>query len=195
MICPHLHICAQAGDDRILKAMRRNYDRGFYRDLLMRARERLPGAALGSDIIVGFPGESDRQFDDSLSYFDSLPLTYFHVFPYSSRRGTAAAARSDHLPGPVKKFRARRMRELGARKKHQFYSRFVGQTASVLVEEKFDRQTGRQRGFTANYLPVAIQGAPELTNREVAVSLTGICDGWLTGVVADAHGRSFSVHR
>ena len=91
IVCPHLHICAQAGDDEILKQMRRNYDTNYYRDLLARVRERLPEAALGSDIIVGFPGESDAQFDGSLEYFESLPLTYFHVFPYSSRRGTVGS--------------------------------------------------------------------------------------------------------
>ena len=117
VICPHLHICAQAGDDSILKAMRRNYDTAYYRDLLSRVRERLPDAALGSDIIVGFPGESDAQFENSLEYFASLPLTYFHVFPYSSRRTTAAAELPDQVPDVVKKSRSRRMRELGGQKK------------------------------------------------------------------------------
>ena len=83
VICPHLHICAQAGDDEILKSMRRNYDGAYYRELLMKVRERLPDAALGSDIIVGFPGETDGAFDRSLEFFAALPLTYFHVFPYS----------------------------------------------------------------------------------------------------------------
>src|SRR5262249_51490096 len=92
VVCPHLHLFAQAGDDRILKAMRRNYDMAYYRDLLARVRERLPEAALGSDIIVGFPGEDEAAFEKSLAYFASLPLTYFHVFPYSSRRRTAAAS-------------------------------------------------------------------------------------------------------
>ena len=184
-ICPHLHICAQAGDDAMLKAMRRNYDRAYYRDLLSRVRERLPDAALGSDVIVGFPGESDRQFESSLAYFASLPLTYFHVFPYSSRRGTAAAALPSHVPAEVKKSRGRRMRELGAEKKHEFYSRFLGQRVTVLVEEKIDRATGSRRGFTRNYLPVAIAGAADLTNREVDVMLTSIRNGELTGSLSD----------
>ena len=80
VICPHLHVCAQAGDDEILKWMRRNYDGAYYRELLMKVRERLPDAALGSDIIVGFPGETDGAFDRSLEFFAALPLTYFHVF-------------------------------------------------------------------------------------------------------------------
>jgi threonylcarbamoyladenosine tRNA methylthiotransferase MtaB len=165
--------------------MRRNYDRGYYRELLARVRERLPAAALGSDIIVGFPGESDAQFNESLAYFESLPLTYFHVFPYSSRRGTEAAARPGHVSGPVKKSRARRMRELGTRKKHEFYSRFLGQTTTVLIEEKRDEATGATRGFTPNYLPVLVAGAVELVNREVPVLLNGIRNGWLAGEILD----------
>jgi threonylcarbamoyladenosine tRNA methylthiotransferase MtaB len=184
-ICPHLHVCAQAGNDEILRAMRRNYDRGYYRELLARVRDRLPAAALGSDIIVGFPGESDAQFNESLAYFESLPLTYFHVFPYSSRRGTEAAARPGHVSGQVKKSRARRMRELGSRKKHEFYSRFLGQTTTVLIEEKRDEATGATRGFTPNYLPVLVAGGVELVNREVPVLLNGIRNGWLAGEILD----------
>jgi threonylcarbamoyladenosine tRNA methylthiotransferase MtaB len=185
-ICPHLHVCVQAGDDQILKAMRRNYDQVYYRELLTRVRERLPDAALGSDIIVGFPGESDEQFENSLAYFDSLPLTYFHVFPYSLRRTTVAAAIPDHVAGSVKKTRARRMRELGLRKKQEFYSRFVGGRAVVLAEDKVDSMSGARRGLTRNYLSVAFFGAGDSINREVEVELSGYHNGWLTGRAADS---------
>jgi threonylcarbamoyladenosine tRNA methylthiotransferase MtaB len=181
--CPHLHICAQAGDDRILKAMRRNYDTAYYRDLLAAARERLPDAALGSDIIVGFPGESEAQFESALEYFAALPLTYFHVFPFSTRRGTVAAALPDPVPAADKKARARRLRELGAGKQREFYDRFVGQKVSVLLEAKVDGTTGLRRGFTRNYLPVAVAAAQELANREVGVRLGAVKDGRLTGEV------------
>jgi threonylcarbamoyladenosine tRNA methylthiotransferase MtaB len=183
-LCPHLHICAQAGDDAILKAMRRNYDTAYYRDLLARVRQRLPEAALGSDIIVGFPGESAAQFDSSLAYFDSLPLTYFHVFPYSARRGTAATALPDPVPAAEKKLRAQRMRELGARKKQEFCAGFAGRQVAVLVEGKVDKASGAQRGFSRNYLPVALAGGGELANREVAVRVGEYRNGWLCGSVA-----------
>jgi threonylcarbamoyladenosine tRNA methylthiotransferase MtaB len=180
-ICPHLHICAQAGDDEILKQMRRNYDTGYYRELLFKVRERLSEAALGSDIIVGFPGETDAQFEKSMEFFAALPLTYFHVFPYSSRRRTLAASLPDKIPGAVKKARGRRMRELGARKKSDFYSRFVGAYVDVLVEEKLDRTTGFQRGFSRNYLPVAVAAGCTLANREIRVRIDSLRNGWLTG--------------
>ena len=184
VVCPHLHICAQAGDDTILKQMRRNYDTTYYRDLLARVRARLPEAAIGSDIIVGFPGESDAQFESSLKYFDSLPLTYFHVFPYSSRRGTAAVPLADHVPGTVKKQRAQRMRELGARKKSEFCASFTGRRVSVLVEEKLDGASGLRRGFSRNYLPVLAPMGAEV-NSEIDVELGDWRAGWLVARSCD----------
>jgi threonylcarbamoyladenosine tRNA methylthiotransferase MtaB len=181
VICPHLHICAQAGDDEILKSMRRNYDGAYYRELLMKVRERLPDAALGSDIIVGFPGETDGAFHRSLEFFVALPLTYFHVFPYSSRRGTIAASLPDHVDSEVKKARARRMRELGAMKKRDFCLRFRGRKLSVLIEEKIDRATGLRRGFSRNYLPVLVFAAETLVNHEIEVEIESFEGGWLRG--------------
>ena len=184
ILCSHLHICAQSGHDEMLKQMRRNYDTAYYRELLTRVRERLPDAALGSDIIVGFPGETDDHFASSLRWFASLPLTYFHVFPYSERRGTVAAALPHHVPPQVKKKRARQMRELGNTKKKEFYQRFLGRRVPVLIEGTVDRKTGWQRGFSRNYLPVRVTGSSSLVNREVAVDICDIADGCLLGKVA-----------
>jgi threonylcarbamoyladenosine tRNA methylthiotransferase MtaB len=181
VVCPHLHICAQGGDDEILKRMRRNYDRAYYRELMMKVRERLPDAALGSDVIVAFPGETDEAFDRSLEFFAGLPLTYFHVFPYSLRRGTMAASMPGHVAGDVKKARARRMRKLGAMKKREFCVGFRGRRVSVLVEQKIDSVSGGLRGFSRNYLPVVVSGDRNLVNREIEVEIAGFEDGWLRG--------------
>jgi threonylcarbamoyladenosine tRNA methylthiotransferase MtaB len=186
VICPHLHICAQAGDDEILQNMRRNYDAGYYRELLARVLERLPEAALGSDIIVGFPGESEQQFESSLKYFASLPVTYFHVFPYSTRRGTPAASLGNRVAIDAKKGRARRMRELGVQKKRAFCSRFIGRRLAVLIEDKLDVKTGARRGFTRNYLPVTVRSSGAASNEEVTVELTGFDNGWLAGMPCGA---------
>src|SRR5262245_35153048 len=192
IVCWHMHICAQAGDDEILRRMRRNYNTAYYLDLLQRVREHLPDAALGSDIIVGFPGESDHQFDASLDFFATLPLTYFHVFPFSPRRGTPAASMAEPVPADVKKIRARRMRQLGARKKQDFCSGFVGGRVRVLIESKIDDVTGLQRGFSRNYLPVWVAGALAYANREVEVRLDDFRGGWLTGEILDVDGEIFA---
>lgn len=189
VICPHLHICAQGGDDEVLKQMRRNYGTAYYRDLVARVRERLPEAALGSDVIVGFPGETDAQFESSLNFFESLPLTYFHVFPYSQRRGTAAMSLANHVPRRMKKVRAQRMRQLSARKKRDFCSSFLGRRVAVLIEDKVDGTSGFRRGFSRNYLPVTLSARAEFTNREVSVDLNEFHDGWLIGkIVRDPSG-------
>jgi len=185
VICPHLHICAQAGDDGVLKQMRRNYDTAYYGELVCKIRDRIPDAALGSDIIVAFPGESDAVFEGSLGFFASLPLTYFHVFPYSKRRGTVAVSLPDHVPGNVKKQRARRMRELGAHKKEAFCRSFLGNRLAVLVEAKADRCSSGRRGFSENYLPVAVRNGEGFVNRVVTVQLDGFAAGWLSGRAMD----------
>ena len=173
-LCPHLHICAQAGEDRILKRMRRNYDTAYYRDVVSRAREELPDATLGSDIIVGFPQESDEDFEREMEFFGSLPLTYFHVFPYSVRSGTPAAALPDHVPAAIRKERGQRMRELGAKKRREFYSRFIGRRVQVLMERT-------SKGYSRNYLPVWVHGGAGGRNREVEAVVEGFENGSLIG--------------
>ncbi|MBI1994028.1 MAG: tRNA (N(6)-L-threonylcarbamoyladenosine(37)-C(2))-methylthiotransferase MtaB [Deltaproteobacteria bacterium] len=185
MLCPHLHVCAQAGEDRILKQMRRNYDTAYYREVVTAAREMLPDAALGSDIIVGFPGESDGDFCRSLEFFDSLPLTYFHVFPHSIRSGTVAAGLEGQVPPAIKKERGGRMRELGAKKKREFYRGFIGRRAAVLVERAVHRASGARRGYSRNYLPVLLHAGDADINREVDVVMDGLASGWLTGRIVD----------
>ena len=180
VLCPHLHICAQAGDDRLLKAMRRNYDRAYYRDIVVRARELLPEAALGSDIIVGFPGETEADFERQMEYFASLPLTHFHVFPYSVRSGTPAASLSDHVLPAVKKERAKKLRELGLAKKRAFARRFIGRRLSVLIESA--GKDGLLTGYSRNYLPVGVAG-PAAINRETQVEIAGFENGTLFGTV------------
>ena len=194
VICPHLHICAQAGDDAILKRMRRNYDNVYYRELLMKVRERLPDAALGSDIIVGFPGETEQAFERSLEFFAALPLTYFHVFPYSSRRGTIAASLPDHVGGHVKKQRSRTMRELGVRKKRDFCLRFLGRKAAVLIEDKVDGATGWHRGFSRNYLPVVVCSDENFVNCEVEVEIEDFQGGWLRGAALEVTSAHIERH-
>jgi len=181
VLCPHLHICIQAGEDGILRKMRRNYDTSYYRDLIWRTRDMLPTASLGTDLIVGFPGETGEAFERSIAFLDSLPLTYFHVFPYSIRRGTVAAALPDQVPFQIKKERARRFRELGARKKKAFYRQFIGTQVPVLVEQAVDEAKGLYKGYSRNYLPVLFPGEPAQVNREVEVTLEGLEGGRLLG--------------
>lgn len=183
VICPHLHVCVQAGEDGILKKMRRNYDTAYFARLMARARGKLPRAALGTDVIVGFPGETEAAFRSSLDFLAGLPLTYFHVFPYSARRGTPATDMADQVAPAEKKERSRRARDLGARKQHGFYRSEVGRRVSVLVEGPVAGDPGRVRGYSRNYLPVLLAGGPDLVHREVRVRLRQWSRGRLWGEV------------
>lgn len=181
VVCPHLHVCVQAGNDKILRQMRRNYDRAYFKDLTWRARDMLPDAALGTDLMVGFPGESEEEFDEALGFFDALPLTYYHVFPYSSRTGTLAANLSGQVDHRVKKQRAQRARGLGARKREEFARSQLGRWVSVLVETVSRGDEAHLKGYTRNYLPVRFPGSPRLINREVQVKLERWAQGTLWG--------------
>jgi threonylcarbamoyladenosine tRNA methylthiotransferase MtaB len=184
VFCDHLHICLQSGVDEVLKAMRRNYDTAYYRDLVESARAALPDAALGSDIIVGFPGETEEGFARSMEFLDFLPLTYFHVFPYSVRRGTPAADLPGHIPPAAKKQRARIARELGGKKRREFYRRFIGKRLSVLLE-RGSKTHDWFRGYSRNYIPVVARAQENCVNREVQVQITSLEGNGSLGVVVE----------
>ncbi len=183
-VCPHLHIPLQSGDDRILARMRRRYDQALAGDVLARLRDSLPQAALGTDLIVGFPGEGEQEFVRGYRFLEDSPFTYFHVFPYSARSGTTAAKFTNTVPKPTIARRARQVRKLGERKKAAFASRFIGHTLPVLFEHGRDKTTGLLKGYSRNYLRVLAAGGDEHMNREVLVHLSRVSAGSVRGKIA-----------
>jgi threonylcarbamoyladenosine tRNA methylthiotransferase MtaB len=170
-ICPHLHVPLQAGDDGVLARMRRRYDSALAAERLAMIRELLPAAAIGTDLIAGFPGEDDDAFERTLRFVESSPITYGHVFPYSVRSGTTAAKLDGHLaPGTIAA-RARRLRGACERKRTEFAQRFHGTDAEVLVETTRDPQSGALRGYTRNYLRARLEGPDAWMGQTVPVRL------------------------
>lgn len=151
-VCPHFHIPLQSGDPQILAAMGRPYDPEQYADTLYALHRLFPHAALGADVIVGFPGETEAQFARTVELIQSLPITYLHVFPYSPRPGTRAAAMGERIVGDVLKTRAHILRDLGRRKKRLFLERFVSAVLEVLVEAR--PVPHLWHGTSENYLSV-----------------------------------------
>ncbi len=182
VLCRHLHIPLQSGDDGILAAMRRDYDGAFFRDLLRRIFAAVPGIAVGIDVMVGFPGETAAAFANTLHLVEEMPVAYLHVFPYSQRPGTPAAALAGQIPDREKKGRAEWLRRIGAEKRRTFAERFIGTPLTVLIEGRKEAATGFPRGFSDNYLPVAIRGAGE-ANRIVRVMPDSYVNGRLLGEV------------
>lgn len=156
-LCPHLHIPLQAGEDRLLRAMNRTYDTAFYGRLIQTLHQEMPQAALGADLIVGFPGEEEALFQKTLEFIDGLPLSYLHIFPYSSRPGTPAAALPGPVPEKIKKQRMQRIRGLDRAKREAFISRCLGRTFSALIL-KPGGPDGRATALTENYLTLSVPG-------------------------------------
>jgi len=150
-LVPHLHVPMQAGSDRVLRAMQRWHTREQYRTRILEISARLPYLGLGADIIVGFPGESDEDFEDTRRLVEELPYTYLHVFPYSLRDDTVAASLPDPVPGEIAAERSRILRELVLEKGAAYRRGRVGQGAEIVVEEG-------PYGLTEDYLRVRLQG-------------------------------------
>lgn len=134
-IAKHVHAPLQSGSDRTLRRMHRKYRPRHYADRIRKARALMPDAAIGADVMVGFPGETEADFEESRSFIESLPFTYLHVFTYSERPGTPAAQHADAVPMPVRKARNRILRELADAKNREFRERMVGRTLSAVTLE------------------------------------------------------------
>lgn len=168
-LCPHFHLPLQSGADPVLKVMNRPYRAGDFRDLALELYRRFPDAALGLDVLVGFPTEAADDFEATLALVASLPIAYLHVFPFSPRPGTPAAA-LPRRPDQEVKARARRLRALGQAKKREFYRRQLGNVVEVLVEGHA-RLSGWLKGLSANYLRVVLSGPSAWQNRRLPVRL------------------------
>jgi threonylcarbamoyladenosine tRNA methylthiotransferase MtaB len=149
-IAKHVHAPLQSGCDRTLRRMHRKYRPRHYADRIDKARALMPDAAMGADVMVGFPGESDADFEESRRFMESLPFTYLHVFTYSERPGTLAAEDPDPVPLPVRKERNRILRELAAAKNREFRERMVGKTLSAVTLNE------ARTALTENYLKVEL---------------------------------------
>jgi threonylcarbamoyladenosine tRNA methylthiotransferase MtaB len=181
IICPHLHIPLQSGDDQVLSRMNRHYTTRLYRDVVGKLVEAIPGVCIGTDIITGFPGESAQEFENTLKFLESLPLAYFHVFPFSPREQTPAAGMDGRVPGDVVRERAKILRKLSDAKKKNYYKSFLGKKLDVLVQSC--EQDGSLRGLSRNYIPVEFSGKGCSINSEVKVTVKGIGQGKVMGVV------------
>ena len=190
-LLPHLHLPLQSGCDTTLKRMARRTTRTEFSGLVAEARRAVPEIAISSDIIVGFPGETEEEFEESLAAVEELAFSRLHVFRYSRREGTPAAKMAHNVPGTVAQERSRRLHALAADLEHRFNSTLVGQTADVLWETAEDHGDSlRWSGLTPNYVRVAAATSPEenLLNAVTPTLITGVVPG---GVIGKTSERSY----
>jgi threonylcarbamoyladenosine tRNA methylthiotransferase MtaB len=167
----HFHIPLQSGDDEILTAMRRKYTVSDYKKVINKLMQPFPNAGIGADVIVGFPGETKAQFENTYNLLKELPLTHFHVFPYSKRKNTTAAKIENHIHHDEKKNRVKTLLMFGEAKLSLFSEDQVGKTTKVLFEKR--NKQGLFEGYSSNYVRVQVHSDLDLSNQ--------ICDVYLRG--------------
>lgn len=176
MICPHFHIPLQSGDQHILKKMNRPYMPQLFKSLIEKIHQILPKAAIGVDVMVGFPGETDDAFANTVTLVESLPISYLHIFPYSRRRQTPASKFPDQISTEVIKSRFNLLTRIGRGKKEHFYQRMINQQLEVIVESKRDKSTGYLKGVSENYVKILFDGEDGLKNKLVRCEAMEILD-------------------
>jgi threonylcarbamoyladenosine tRNA methylthiotransferase MtaB len=181
-LCPFLHIPLQSGDDRILQAMNRRHSVTSYVTLVDQALAKIPELGLGTDLMVGFPGETDAAFQNTLAVAMDIPFSYLHIFPYSQRPGTAAMRmRQTVQPTTVRK-RAETLLDLGQMKRLTFHNKQIGRTVSALFES--GAQNDYRVGTTPNFTKVAVASSEHLENQIKPVTITAATERWAFGHIA-----------
>jgi threonylcarbamoyladenosine tRNA methylthiotransferase MtaB len=182
-ICPHLHIPLQSGSDRILRLMRRPYNARIYRSLVERLAGAISDLGLGTDVIVGFPGETDANFEETRALVGSLPFSYLHVFSYSHRKGTEGGRLPDHVPSRIVSARSGALRRLSRSANLAFRRRLSGRAQEVLVLGRRDKPSGLLAGLTGNYVRVLFDGPDQWMSRFLTVTVTDAAPGHTLGEV------------
>ena len=178
-LCKHLHLPLQSGCDKILQAMHRPYDTARFTQLLQQIRAQVPDVAITTDIIVGFPGETEEDFATTLAFAEKCGFAKMHIFPYSKRKGTPAEKMPNQVDEAVKGERAARLAAVDEKLHQAMLKQMVGKTEEVLFEQPVDAVY--MEGLCGPYLRVVVPGTSELANTIANVKITGIVDDWLTG--------------
>lgn len=170
IFCPHLHLPLQSGSNQILEAMNRPYTVEEFKQTVARLRKRIPDLAVTTDVIVGFPGETEETFSKTIAEVKEIAFSKIHVFPYSAREGTPAAE-MEQINGNIIKDYSKKLRLVNEALMFDYQQKFIGQIKEVLIEEVRDHQTGLLTGYTDNYLKVLTEGPDKLKNKLVKVKL------------------------
>ncbi|HWO73768.1 MAG TPA: radical SAM protein, partial [Dehalococcoidia bacterium] len=184
-LCRHFHLALQSGSPGVLARMRRRYSQDQYRDAVRRLREAVPDVAITTDVIVGFPGETDAEFEESYEFCREMAFAGIHVFPYSDRAGTVAAHMAGKVPEQVKKERVHRLIELSKASSAEYRKRFLAATVTVLWETCRESGDGVPvwEGLTDTYIRVRAASPSDLTNRLTPARISGLTDEGLAAEV------------
>lgn len=183
-LCPYLHLPLQSGSDAILAAMGRRYTRREYREFVEKATETVPGLGLGTDVMVGFPGEGEAEFQETVSLIEALPFSYLHVFPFSKRKGTRVIQMDlPEVPPSIIKKRSKALCDLSKRRRERFYGTILDRTVEVLFEAR--NEEGLFCGLTPNYIRVGAASGRDLSGLLRPVRIREVSGGLARGIVIE----------
>jgi threonylcarbamoyladenosine tRNA methylthiotransferase MtaB len=174
-LCPHFHLSLQSGCDATLKRMNRHYDTKNYRGVVEDLRKHMPKVSITTDIIVGFPGETEEEFNETYEFLKAIKLSKMHIFKFSPRKGTKAAEMKDQIDGAAKEVRSSKLIALSSKLEVEFMNKFLGEIMSVLYEHLQGEGTSRYEGYTQNYIKVVAASSNNIEGRIIDTKLTG-CD-------------------
>jgi len=182
-LCPHYHVSLQSGCDETLKRMNRKYSTSDYRQVVERLRRNFPDVAITTDIMVGFPGETQEEFEKSLRFVKEMEFSQAHVFKYSKRKGTPAASMPDQVPPAEKERRSKQMLELVHGSQRLFFEKNIGKEMEVLFEQPVKEKEGFYEGLTPNYIPVIVQSKDNIEGKIFKVRLESIENNHVLGTL------------
>lgn len=182
-VCDHFHLSLQSGSDSVLKRMNRKYTTDEYRNIVKLIRKYMPNAGITTDIIVGFPGETDEEFMETLEFVEEIGFSRIHVFKYSPRKGTPAAKYENQIDGNIKHNRSERLISLGERLIKQFNAGFIGANLSVLFEEESKNEEGFMEGYTTNYIRVKTKESSQIIGQIKNIEIEETVEDYLVGRV------------
>ena len=182
-VCDHFHLSLQSGSDSVLKRMNRKYTTKEYKEIVKLIREFMPNAGITTDIIVGFPGETEEEFKETYEFVKEIGFSRIHVFKYSPREGTPAAESKEQINGNIKRDRSEELIKLGDKLMNEFHSKFIGSALSVLFEEEANNEDEFIEGYTTNYIRVRTNKKSDLIGQIMDVKIEEIYDNTLLGKI------------
>lgn len=180
-VCPHYHLSLQSGCDETLKRMNRRYTTTEYKEIVDRLRENIPNVAITTDVIVGFPGETNDEFDKTYEFLRDIELSQMHIFKYSPRKGTPAATMDNQIDPQMKQFRSDKLLNLNKENFNKFASKFVGQELDVLFEQSVEQN--RYEGLTSNYIRVVVETDKDIQGQILKTKILDVKNEYVEGVL------------
>ena len=180
-VCPHYHLSLQSGCDETLKRMNRRYTTTEYKEIVDRLRENIPNVAITTDVIVGFPGETNDEFNKTYEFLRDIELSQMHIFKYSPRKGTPAATMDNQIDPQMKQFRSDKLLNLNKENFNKFASKFVGQELDVLFEQSVEKN--RYEGLTSNYIRVVVETDKDIQGQILKTKILDVKNEYVEGVL------------